>query len=89
MRIGIVELIVIIIVAIALIKPDKLRGITSNVVKALKIIREENEKLNKDIIEPVKETVEPVTKPLQDAVKPVSDLTKEVENTVNEVKNQF
>ena len=89
MRIGLVELIVIVIVAIALIKPEKSRGIASNVGKAMKIIKEENAKLNKEVIEPVKETVEPLTQPLQDAVKPVTDLTKEVENTVNEVKNNI
>lgn len=89
MRIGLTELIVIIIVAIALIKPEKLRGITSNIIKAMKIIKEENDKLNKEVIEPVKETVEPFTQPLQDTVKPVTDLTKEVENTVNEVKNNI
>ena len=89
MRIGLVELIVIVIVAIALIKPEKLRGIASNIGKAMRIIKEENDKLNKEIIEPVKETVEPLTQPLQDAVKPVTDLTKEVENTVNEVKNNI
>ena len=48
MRIGLVELIVIVIVAIALIKPEKLRGIASNVGKAMKIIKEENAKLNEE-----------------------------------------
>lgn len=89
MRIGLVELIVIIIVAIAMIKPEGLRGLASNIGKALKIIKEENEKLNKDIIEPVKETVEPITKPIQEAVKPVTDLKKEVEDTVNEVRSNI
>lgn len=89
MRIGLVELIVIIIVAIALIKPEKLRGLASNIGKAMKIIKEENEKLNSEIVNPVKETVEPITKPLQDTVKPVTDLTKEVEKTVNEVKSNI
>ncbi len=89
MRIGLVELIVIIIVAIALIKPEKLRGLASNLGKAMKIIKEENEKLNNEIVNPVKETVEPITKPLQDTVKPVQDLTEEVKETVNEVKNNI
>ena len=39
MRIGLPELIVIIIVAIALIKPEKLRGLMKNAAKAMKILK--------------------------------------------------
>lgn len=74
MRIGLPELIVIIIVAIALIKPEKLRGLMKNAAKAMKILKEETSKMN--------ETVEPI----KEAVKPVTDLKDEVNNTVTDIK---
>lgn len=60
MRIGLTELIVIIILAVALIKPDKLGEYAKTAGKALKKIKETTNEINTQVVEPVKEAVEPV-----------------------------
>ena len=87
MRIGLVELIVIVIVGIALIKPEKLKDIIGSVSKALRIIKEENEKINKDVIEPIQEAVKPVTEPIEDIIKPVQETKQELVQGIQDIKD--
>lgn len=86
MRIGIAELIVIGIIIIAVIKPEKLKVYASNIGKAIRIIREENEKLNKNVVEPVKEAAKPITEPIKEVVEPLNDIKNEINDTVNDIK---
>lgn len=86
MRIGITELIVIGIVIIAVIKPEKIKVYVANIGKAIRIIREENEKINKDIVEPVKEAAKPITEPIKEVVQPINEIKNEINDTVNDIK---
>jgi Sec-independent protein translocase protein TatA len=88
MRIGLAELLVIVIVAVALIKPDKLKDLAKTISKALLIIKEENEKIRKEVVEPVKDAVAPITEPVKEAVQPVQDLQNEVIDTVTDIKKE-
>lgn len=83
MRIGLTELLVIAVVAIALIKPEKMRDIAGNIGKAMRIIKEENAKLNKEVVDPIKEAVEPV----KEMTQPVTEMKNEIDNTVNNIKD--
>ena len=89
MRIGLMELIVIVVIAIAMIKPEKLGVLARNIAKAIKIIKEENNKLNKDIVEPAKEAVAPIADEVKDAVKPVQELKSDIESTVADIKKEI
>jgi Sec-independent protein translocase protein TatA len=88
MRIGLAELIVIIVIAVALIKPDKLKDLAKTISKALLVIKEENEKIRKEVVEPVKDVMDPITEPVKDAIQPVQDLQNEVMNTVTDIKEE-
>lgn len=60
MRIGLTELIVIVVIAIALIKPEKLGEYAKTAGQALRKIKETTNEINTQVVEPVKEVVEPV-----------------------------
>lgn len=89
MRIGLIELVVVIILAIALIKPEKLKGLASNLGKALRILKEENTKINKDIVEPFKETMKPITEPIEEVIKPVQEIQNDIKEAVNNTKKDM
>ena len=72
MRIGISEVLLIIVITIALVKPDKLKEYSKLLGKTLRFVMEERER---------------IVKPIEDAVKPVKDLQDEINNTIVEMKN--
>ena len=70
MRIGLTELLVIVIIAIALIKPDKLEEYAKTAGRMTRKFLNETKDLNESANE-IKETIESATKP-------ISSITEEV-----------
>ena len=83
MRIGLAELLVIIIVTIALIKPDKLGDYAKTAGQALRKFKETTKDINDQVVEPVKEAMEPV----KEAVEPITTVQNEINGTIEEVLN--
>jgi len=69
MRIGLSEVILVAIVALALVKPDKLAEYAGSVGKALKSFSEKRD----GVVEPIRE-----------AVQPVADVQEEMNETLRE-----
>ena len=78
MRMGFSELLVIIIVAFALIKPEMLGEYAKAAGKAMRSLTEKAKEVNKEIVEPVKEAVEPVT-----------SIQKELNQSINEISTAW
>lgn len=73
MHIGFVEIIVIVVVALALLKPDKLEDCAASLGKAVKSFSKVAQDVNDEVVEPLK-----------DAIQPVTDAQSEVVETVKE-----
>ena len=58
MNIGISEIVLIAIVVIALVKPDKISEYTKLFAKTIKEIRRAKEDINEEVIKPITEPVE-------------------------------
>lgn len=78
MKIGFMELVVIAIVALIVVGPDKLPQLTKSLGKALREVKSVTGELSKDIKENIVEPLEEVQKPLKEAVQPLTDLKDEV-----------
>lgn len=77
MSIGLSELLVIIIIVIALFKPEKLSDYARMAGVFLKRVRQ------------AAKSITEVTKPVRDAIQPVTDLKKDIDTQITEVKNEF
>lgn len=90
MRIGLTELLVIIIVALALIKPDKLGDYAKTAGQALRKFKETTKDINTQVVEPVKEAMEPlkeVVEPIKEVVEPITSLQEDINSSIEEVAN--
>lgn len=83
MRIGLAELLVIIIVTIALIKPDKLGDYAKTAGQALRKFKETTKDINTQVVEPVKEAMEPV----KEVMEPITSLREDINSSIEEVTN--
>lgn len=79
MRIGISELIIIFIVALVVIGPDKLPEFSKKMGEAVLKFRKYSEEVTKDIKESIAE-------PLEEAQKPLQEIDREVKKNVQDVK---
>ena len=79
MRIGLTEILVIIVVALAILKPEKLGEYCKNISKALKEITNKKEE--------VKEAAEPIIEPIKETMKPVSDLKEDIDKSVKNIND--
>lgn len=77
MPIGLSELLVIIIIVIALFKPEKLSDYARMAGVFLKRVRQ------------AAKSITEVTEPVRDAIQPVTDLKKDIDTQITEVKNEF
>ncbi len=89
MRIGISELIVVFVVALFVIGPDKLPAYAKKLGEALAQFRKYSEDATKDIKESIIEPLEEAQKPLREAVEPLTELDKEVRANVKDVQDSF
>ena len=77
MSIGLSELLVIIIIVIALFKPEKLSDYARMAGVFLKRVRQ------------AAKSITEVTEPVRDAIQPVTDLKKDIDTQITKTKNEF
>lgn len=86
MRIGITEFILIIVVALALIKPEKLKEYAAMLGKAIRKISDEKEEISKQIAEPLKDVASAVSE-VNNAVNDVKEIAQDLKSPIsNECK---
>ena len=85
MKIGIGELVVVFLIALVVIGPDKLPEYARQLGKALSELKKTtsglNEEIRKDVIAPLNEAAQP----LKDAVEPINDSVSQIQSDMNKV----
>lgn len=82
MKIGFWELMLIFVVALVVIGPDKLPYYAKKFGQALQSLRETSNELTQDLQKSVVEPLAEAQRPLQEAVQPLADLTNEVNSNL-------
>ena len=89
MRIGFWELIVILIVALLVIGPDKLPFYAKKLGEALAQFRKVSSETAEEIKQSVAEPLDEVQKPLREAMGPLEETRKEVEGSMKDLEQSF
>ena len=89
LKIGAMELIVIFIVALLVIGPDKLPSYAKKFGSALREFRKASADMTQDIRESVVEPLEEAQRPLREAMEPLDDLKKDVEGSFKGVEKDL
>ncbi len=89
MKIGFWEIIVIAVVALLVIGPDKLPEYMRSLGKGLAGMRKSMDEVTSDIQKEVVEPLQEVAQPLKDALEPVQDTVAKVNDTVNDVNKKM
>ena len=85
MKIGTLELVVIAIVALLVIGPNKLPEYAKKLGQAMREFKKASDSLTKEIKENIVEPLDEVQKPLKEAVAPISEMEKEIKGSFKEV----
>jgi len=88
-QIGIAELIVVFLVALFAVGPDRLPGYAKKLGEAVSQFKKYSEEATREIKESVVEPLEEAQAPLREAAKPLEDLDKTVRGDVKEIKDSF
>lgn len=86
MKIGATELIVIIIVALFVIGPDKLPGYAKKLGKGLSSLKDTSNVLAAEIRENVTEPLQDIVEPLQEIAEPIREITKPLDEATKSLK---
>lgn len=89
MQIGIAELLIVFIVALFAVGPDRLPGYAKKLGEAVAQFRKYSEEATREIKESVVEPLEEVQAPLREAVKPLEELDKTVKGSAKDLKDSF
>lgn len=89
MRIGFLELIVIVGVALIVFGPDKMPEFARTVGKALKELKSVTGELSKEMKESIAEPLEEIQKPIKEITAPLTDIKKEFDNSIKDVTDSF
>ncbi len=89
MKIGFTEIMVILVVALLVLGPDKLPYYAKKLGEGLKEFRKVSSEATKDIRESVIEPLEEAQKPLKEAMEPLTELEKDVRKDVEGIKKSF
>ncbi|MBQ7371155.1 MAG: twin-arginine translocase TatA/TatE family subunit [Blautia sp.] len=89
MRVGLTELLVVFIVALFVVGPDKLPEYARKLGEALAQLRKISDDATKDIKESIVEPLNEAQKPLREAMEPLQDLDKTVQKNVNDLKKSM
>ncbi len=89
MKIGVSELIVVLIVALLVLGPDKLPRYARKLGAALAEFRKASDAATKEIRENVVEPLEEAQRPLREAMEPVEELDRAVKGNLKEVKTSL
>ena len=85
MKIGTLELVVIAIVALLVIGPNKLPEYAKKLGQAMREFKKASDSLTKEIKENIVEPLDEVQKPLKEAVAPIAEMEKEIKGSLKEV----
>lgn len=86
MRIGTSELVVIFVVALLVLGPEKVPTYAKKAGKFLSSIKVYADKLSEDINESIVEPLEEVQKPLKKAVEPLKNITDDISKPIQDIK---
>ncbi|NTW71482.1 MAG: twin-arginine translocase subunit TatB [Eubacteriaceae bacterium] len=89
MRIGTSELLLILVVALFVLGPEKLPVYAKKLGKALTTLKSYTGKLTEEINESIIEPLEEVKKPLKDMAEPLTNISKEVSQPMEDLKNSI
>ncbi|MFZ7119335.1 MAG: twin-arginine translocase TatA/TatE family subunit [Eubacteriaceae bacterium] len=89
MRIGMLELLVILIVALLVLGPEKMPLYAQKTGKFLNTLKDYTGKLTKDIQENIVEPFEEVQKPIKEATEPLTNITDVMTKPVEEMKKSI
>lgn len=89
MKIGFLELIVVFVVALLAIGPDKLPSYARKLGVALREFRKATADVTKDVRENVIEPLEEAQRPIREAIEPLTELDKEVRQDIRSIKKDF
>ena len=89
MQIGIAELIIVFIVALFAVGPDRLPACAKKLGEAVAQFKKYSEEATREIKESVVEPLEAAQAPLREAAKPLEDLDKAVQGNVKDIKDSF
>jgi len=86
MKIGTMELVVIFVVALLVLGPDKVPKYAKKAGKFLSSIKVYADKLTEDINESVIEPLEEVQKPLKKAIEPLKNISDDINKPIKDIK---
>ena len=89
MKIGALELVVVFIVALLVIGPDKLPLYAKKFGTAMREFRKASQDVTQEIRESVIDPLEEAQKPLREAVEPIEELQKGVQADVKSVEKEL
>ena len=89
MKIGIRELLVVFVVALIVLGPDKLPLYARKFGEALREFRKFSSEATKDIRESIVEPLEEAQRPLKEALEPITELEKEVRSDMEGIQKSF
>ena len=89
MRIGVSELILVFIVALLVLGPDKLPQYARKFGAALAEFRKASDAATREIRENVVEPLEEAQKPLRDAMEPLEEIDRAVKGNLKEVRTSL
>lgn len=89
MRIGTSELLLILVIALLALGPEKMPYYTRKLGKAINTLKSYTGKFTEDIQENIVEPLEEMKKPIKEAIAPLENLTKEVTHPVEDIKRSI
>lgn len=89
MQIGIAELIVIFIVALFAVGPDRLPAYAKKLGEAVSQFKKYSDEATREIKESIVAPLEEVQEPLQEAVKPLEELEQTMQGNTKDIKDSF
>lgn len=89
MKIGFTELLVIFVVALLVIGPDKLPSYARKLGIGLREFRKASEEVTKDLRESVIEPLEEAQRPIKEAIQPLDDINKAVKGDFTAIEREF
>ncbi|MCD7945360.1 MAG: twin-arginine translocase TatA/TatE family subunit [Clostridiales bacterium] len=89
MKIGFMEIVVVFVVALLLIGPDKLPEFAKKLGAGLRAFRDATKDLTSEIRENVVEPLEEAQAPIREAMEPLEEMDKEIKESVKEVQTSL
>ncbi len=89
MKIGFWEIVVILVVALLIIGPDKLPEYMKSLGKGLKSLQKATSKMNDEVQENIVEPLNEAQKPLKEAMKPLQDTADQINKNLDVVNHPF